>query len=188
MKWLPKDRRNPFFVVVLITAVLLAGIYFGLIRAQNATLSKLADSRKSAIAKLQNMESTIKNGNLTATQLDQTMTALTQAEADMASGDLYSWTYDTMRKFKQNYKVEIPQIGHPEVGDVDMFPTFPYKQIRFNIEGTAYFHELGKFIADFENAFPHARVENLAMEPATGDTEKLSFRFQIVELVKPNAS
>ena len=188
MKWLPKDRRNPFLIVVLSTAVLLAIIVLGLIRSQNSTLSSLADSRKAAGAKLQSMESTIKNADLTASQLTETTAALTRAEADMASGDLYSWTYTTMRLFKQPYKVEIPQIGHPEVGDVDMFPAFPYKQIRFSLTGTAYYHELGKFIADFENAFPHARMENLVMEPVAGEGEKLSFRIQIVELVKPNAS
>jgi len=188
MKWLPKDRRNPFFIVVLITAVLLAIIVFGLVRSQNATLTALADSRKSATSKLQNIESTIKNADMIANQLTDTTTALTGAEADMASGDLYAWTYSTMRLFKQPYKVEIPEIGHPEAGDVDMFATFPYKQIRFNVIGKAYYHDLGKFIADFENAFPHARVENLAMEPLAGEGEKLSFRMQIVELVKPNAS
>jgi len=188
MKWLPKDRRNPFFIVVLSTAVLLAIISLGLVRSQNATLSALADSRKAAGAKLQSMESTIKNADLIASQLTDTTTALAGAEADMASGDLYAWTYSTMRQFKQSYKVEIPEVGHPESGDVDMFPAFPYKQIRFNVVGTAYYHDLGKFIADFENAFPHARVENLAMEPLAGEGEKLSFQMQIVELVKPNAS
>jgi hypothetical protein len=188
MKWLPKDRRNPFFIVVLITAVLLFIISFGLVRSQNATISALADSRKAASAKLQSMENTIKNADTIASQLADTTAAITAAEADMASGDLYSWTYTTMRNFKQPYKVEIPEIGHPEVGDVDMFGAFPYKQIRFTLTGTAYYHELGKFIADFENAFPHARVENLAMEPVAGEGEKLSFRMEIVELVKPNAS
>ncbi len=188
MKWLPKDRRTPFFIAVCITAALLIIICFGLIRSQNAALTSLAGSRKSETDKLQSMESTIKNADLTANRLTETMASLTQAEADMASGDLYAWTYTTIRNFKQPYKVEIPEIGHPDVGDVDMFPAIPYKQIRFSLSGTAYFHDLGKFIADFENAFPHAQVENLAIEPDPNAGEKLSFRLQIVELVKPNAS
>jgi Tfp pilus assembly protein PilO len=188
MKWLPKERRNPFFIVVLSTVMVLAVIYFCLIQSQNAMLAKLADNRKSAADKLQSMESTIKNADLTAQQLAETTASLTQAESDMASGDLYAWTYTTIRNFKQPYKIEIPEIGHPDVGDVDMFPAFPYKQIRFSLTGTGYFHDLGKFLADFENAFPHARVENLIIEPVPGAGEKLSFRFQIVELVKSNAS
>lgn len=188
MKWLPKERRNPFIIVVLSTAVVLVIICFGLIRSQNAALSSLASSRKTAGNKLLSIESTIKNADMTANQLVVATNDLSHAEDDMASGDLYSWIYGTMRLFKQQYKVEIPEIGHPEVGDVDLFSSFPYKQLRFSINGTAYYHDLGKFVADFENTFPHARVLNLVIQPAAGDSEKLSFRMDIVELVKPNAT
>jgi hypothetical protein len=188
MKWLPKERRNPFIIVVLSTAAVLALICFGLIHSQNATLSAIADSRRAAETKLKSIESTIKNTDMTASELADTTTALSNAEGDMASGDLYSWTYGTIRLFKQQYKVEIPEIGHPEVADEDLFANFPYKQLRFSINGKAYFHDLGKFVADFENAFPHARVVNLSIEPANGEGEKLSFRMDIIELVKSNAS
>ncbi|HTQ51128.1 MAG TPA: hypothetical protein VMJ12_10485 [Candidatus Acidoferrales bacterium] len=187
MKWLPREKRNPFIIVVLVTAAVLATICFGLIRSQNATLASVADSRKNAGAKLLSMQTTVKNAGLTAKELEDVTFALSRAEGDMASGDLYSWTYGTMRLFKQQYKVEIPEIGHPEVGDVDLLPSFPYKQIRFTINGKAYYHDLGKFVADFENAFPHARVVNLVIAPAA-DTEQLSFSMEIIALVKPNAS
>jgi hypothetical protein len=74
---------------------------------------------------------------------------------------------------------------------MDLLPSFPYKQIRFAINGTAYYHDLGKFISDFENHFPHARVVNLVIEPmsnADNTNEKLSFRMEIIALVKPNPS
>jgi hypothetical protein len=69
---------------------------------------------------------------------------------------------------------------------VDLFTAFPYKQIRFTINGKAYYHDLGKFIADFENNFPHARVVNLVIDSASSDGEKLSFRMDIIVLVKPS--
>ena len=188
MKWLPKERRNPFIIVVLITAVLLSLVCFGLISSQNATLAKIADNRRQAGDKLQTIESTVKNADLITNQLAEISQELGRAEADMASGDLYAWTYGTMRLFKQQYKVEIPEIGHPVVGDVDLLPTFPYKQLRFSITGKAFYHDLGKFVADFENAFPHARVVNLIVAPVSGDTEQLSFSMDIIALVKPNAS
>jgi hypothetical protein len=106
----------------------------------------------------------------------------------MATGDYILWTYDTMNLFKKQYKVEISDIGHPESRDVDLLPAFPYKQISFSINGTAYFHDLGPFVRDFENDFPHARMINLVIEPAAGESEKLSFRMEIIALVKPNAS
>jgi len=190
MKWLPREKRNPFIIVVSSTAVLLGLIYFALIRLQYYSLDKVAMDRKFAADKLQGIENTIKAADSTATQLADVTFTLSRAEDDMASGDLYSWTYATIRLFKQQYKVEIPEIGHPSVSDVDMFPAFPYKQIRFNVNGTAYYHDLGKFIADFENAFPHARMVNLVVEPmsAENEGEKLSFRMEIIALVKPNPS
>jgi hypothetical protein len=186
MKWLPKEKRNPFIFVVLIAATLLALICFGLIGAQRATLVRVADERKSASQKLQEIEDTIKKADVTEKQLSDVTFALNRSEEDMASGDYYSWTVDTMSLFKKQYKVEIPEVGHPAVGEVDLLPAFPYKQIRFSINGKAYYHDLGKFVADFENAFPHARVVNLVIDSAGGDGEKLAFRMDIIVLVKPS--
>jgi hypothetical protein len=184
MKWLPRDKRNPFIIVVLITAMLLALICFGLIGSQNARLGNVADQRKSATKKLQIIETTIKNADATDKDLHDVTYDLSRAEEDMASGDYFSWTVDTMSLFKKQYKVEIPEVGHPVLGDVDFFPSFPYKQIRFSINGKAYYHDLGKFLADFENTFPHARVVNLVIDSGGGDGEKLSFRMEIIVLVK----
>ena len=102
----------------------------------------------------------------------------------MAVGDIYAWTLDTIRHFKAGYKVELPVIGQPTVGAMDLLPSFPYQQLRFSISGTGYYHDIGKFIADFENRYPHMRVVNLDMAPVGGDGEKLSFRADVVALVK----
>ena len=108
----------------------------------------------------------------------------------MAPGDPVSWLFGKIQVFKLPYKVEIPQISAP--GDTkDFLGKFPYKQAAFSVGGTAYFHDLGKFIADFENHFPYFRIVNLDLTPAAGaaesDKEKLTFNFQIVTLVKPSA-
>ena len=188
MKWLPKEKRNPFIIVVLITAALLALISVCLISSQNAMLAKIADNTRAAGDKLHTIEATIKNAALTADQLADVTLALSRAESDMASGDLYSWTYATMRQFKQAYKVEIPEIGPPQTGEVELLPAFPYKQISFSIKGKAFYHDLGKFVADFENAFPHARLVNLSISPVGSPSEQLSFSLDIIALVKSNAS
>ena len=102
----------------------------------------------------------------------------------MATGDIYAWTIDTMRHFKAGYRVEVPEIGQPSLSDMDMFPNFPYKQLRFNVLGTGYYHDIGKFIADLENKFPHVRVLNVDMSPVANEGEKLSFSLDVVALVK----
>ena len=74
------------------------------------------------------------------------------------------------------------------MGEVDLMPHFPYKQLKVTVGGTAYYHDLGKFIADFENTYPHARIANLTLEPVGGTAdsgEKLAFRMDIIALANP---
>jgi Tfp pilus assembly protein PilO len=187
MKKISQEKRNHLIVVGAITAVTLGVIYFFLIQPQYDSLSKIAREKKAADTKLASIKSTITNSATMANNLSATTANLIHTEEDLASGDLYSWTYDTLRRFKQQYRVEIPDLGHPTTEQMDLLPSFPYKQIRFAINGTAYYHDLGKFIADLENNFPHIRVVHLLIEPIPGtdnSNEKLSFRMEIIALVK----
>ena len=34
-------------------------------------------------------------------------------------------------------------------GEVDIMPKFPYQQLKVTVTGTAYYHDLGEFIAEF---------------------------------------
>ena len=188
MKWLPREKRNAFILVVVITVAILMLIGFGLLRSQSSLLDRVKISRKAAEVQLQGIEKTIKNAASTTNDLVTVTVALSRAEEDTASGDLYSWANNTLRLFKQQYKVEIPEIGHPTESEVDLLPAFPYRQMRFIVSGKGYYHDIGKFVADFENAFPHIRVTNLTIEPVASEGEKLSFRMEIIALIKPNAS
>ena len=135
MKRISREKRNQLIIVGLVTLAVLGLIYFGLIRPQYDSLSQIAQDQKTADSKLQSIRNTITNANLVANELAEASAALNHAEEDMASGDLYSWTYDTIRRFKQPYKVEIPEIGHPTIGEMDLLPSFPYKQIRLALNG-----------------------------------------------------
>ena len=192
MNIIPKDKekRTQFIFLIFCTLVVLGLLGLTLIRPQYEALSKIDKSKKAEQSKLKNITDTIKKAGDAATQLSNTTANLPYLEADVASGDVYAWTYDTIRRFKASYRVDIPTIGQPSIGEVDVLPKFPYKQVKVNVSGTAHYHDLGKFIADFENTFPHVRVVNLTIEPAnpTGEgSEKLSFRMDIVALVKPNS-
>jgi hypothetical protein len=115
---------------------------------------------------------------------------LRKSEADIASGDIYAWIYDTIRRFKTGYNLNIPTVSQPAIGEVDLIPNFPYKQLKLSLVGTGYYHDLGKFVADFENNFPHMRLVNLSIQTASdpnGASEQLSFRMDVVALVKPNS-
>jgi len=188
MKRISKEKRNQLIIVVVATLAVLGLIYFGLIQRQYASMDKIRKAKRDADTKLLSIRTTITNATAITRELSTNSAALTQIETDMAAGDLYSWTYNTLRRFRQPYQVEIPEIGQPVIGDMDSLPAFPYKQIRFTVSGTGYYHDLGKFIADFENNFPHSRLINLVVEPVSGTDggEKLEFKVDIIALVKPN--
>ena len=185
-----KEKRTQFILVILGTLVVLGLIGFFLVQPQYERLSRIHKTARDERARLQKIEDTIKRAGDTTVQLSNVVVNLSAAQSDMAAGDIYAWTYDTVRKFKASYRVDIPTIGQPTLGDVDILPQIPFKQIRVSISGTAYYHELGRFIADFENSFPHIRVVNLAIEPVSvGDAgnERLTFRMDIIALVRPNS-
>lgn len=190
---LPKDKRNQFVITVGVTLGVLVGLWFGLIHFQQLKLKAIADARASADRKCAMMENAIKNAGQVEADLAESGAKLKALEAGMASGDLYSWVINKIREFKQPYKVEIPQFSQIDgPRDMTLLPGFPYKQATITVGGSAYFHDFGRFVADFENAFPYFRVLNLTLEPYTAmnstDKEKLSFRMDIVVLVKPEAS
>jgi hypothetical protein len=192
MKKLSKAKRDQLILAVLLTALSVAGMWFGLINFQKQSLEGLAKRKNSAKAKLDDVERTIKNADRIETCLVDANKTLADLEENMVSGDLYSWIVTTLRQFKAGYKIDVPGFAQPLTGEMNLLPNFPYRQVSLTVAGTAHFHELGRFLADFENQFPHARILNMDLYPTPvvvpGDTEKLSFKVDIVMLIKPGAA
>lgn len=189
MKKLPPAKRNQLIMVLAATIIAVSLVFFLLIRPQKLQNEALGVKIRTQQDKLQTIKNAIKKTDEISSSLSEISLQLTRAEEDVASGNVYAWTYDTIRRFKTNYHVEIPNIGQPSLSDVDMLAGFPYRQVKVTLSGTGYYHDLGKFVADFENTFPHMRMVNLSIEPAnmTGaNAERLSFRVDVVTLVKPN--
>ena len=176
-------------MVVAATVAALFMVFYFLIDPQKEQNEKLGEKIHSERDRLQSIRNAIKDTDRIASDLTTVTFQLNRAEEDIASGDVYAWTYDAIRRFKAGYKVEIPTIGAPSVGDMDLFSGFPYRQVKVTLSGVGFYHDIGKFVADFENNFPHMRMVNLYLEPANQvgpNSEKLSFRVDVVALVKPN--
>jgi Tfp pilus assembly protein PilO len=188
-----KEKRNQLILVGLLTAGVLAGIWFGVIRSQQQRLVGLAQSKITAQNKLDQVRQAIDSADLIESHLAEANQRLSKIETTMASGDLYAWTINTLRQFKLGYKVEIPQFSQIDgPKQMNMLAGCPYKQANMTISGNAYYTDFGKFVADFENQFPYMRVINLSLEPlpsaANSDRERLAFRMEIATLVKSPAS
>jgi Tfp pilus assembly protein PilO len=192
MKHLSKEKKQHLLLVVLGTIGVLIGIWFGLINWQQERLAKLAAERDATRIKLEGMSDMLKKSSAITQETEREIKQLERAEAQMASGDLYAWIYNTVRGFKGRHpNVEIPQYSTILVGETTLLPKFPYQQATMTVAGRAFYHDLGTFIADLENELPYVRVQNLEIDPAQGSeggyTEKLSFRMDLVTLVKPEA-
>ena len=178
-------------LTILCTLALISLVYFFLVSPQNEQNRKLAAETKNKQAQADNIKKLIKQADETKLKADEISVQLSRAETDIASGDVFAWTYDTIRRFKTGYNnLTIPNIGQSTQSEVDLIPNFPYKQVKFSIAGTGYYHDIGKFISDLENRFPHMRVANVMMEPFYGpesSPEKLSFQIEIMALVKPTS-
>jgi hypothetical protein len=164
-----------------------------LIKYQQQNLVHLAQKKVTVEVKHRQVLDAIKHAQQIEADLDIAKKALADAEADIASGDLYSWVINTLRDFKAKYKVNIPQFN-PIAGtaEVNLLPNFPYKQATLSVAGTAHYHDFGRFLADLENQFPHIRVLNLSLDlnqsPVAEEQETVSFKLEIVTLVKTNPS
>jgi Tfp pilus assembly protein PilO len=192
MNTLPKEKRDRLILVGLGTAILLAVIYFFLVRPEYDSLARVQAKIAAATKDLEQKDKAIRDEPVTLRELTQASNALVQAESDVATGDPNAWIYEILRNFKGRHNVDLAQMSQSVMGDVDVLPNFPYRQIKVTVTGTAYYHDLGRFIADFENAYPHVRLLNLSLAPAAGDntgstnspSEKLTFRMDVAALVK----
>ncbi len=189
MKKLSKEKQQQLILTVLLTVMAVVGLWFGLIRVQRQSLATHAQRKEAAKQKLQQVKLAIEMADQIEQQLCESTKLLDKDEELMASGDLYSWFINTIRTFKLGHKVEIPQYSQIEgPKEVTLLAGFPYKQATLTIAGTATFYDFGKFVADFENQFPHMRVLNLSLEPASAlvgnEKEKLSFKIEVAALVK----
>lgn len=187
MKRLSKQKRDQLILVAVLTLMVVATLWFVLIRAQKENLQSLHDEKTQQENKAVQMHDKIIDNKIIETQLAAVEGKLADQEQDMAAGDLYASMVNTIRKFKLRYRLDIPQFSPASsVTDVDLLPKFPYKQVRIAIAGTGYYEDIGKFIADFENQYSASRILNLELVPSTvpgTDPEKLYFKMEIVSLV-----
>jgi len=185
MKKLPKEKRNQVILVWLITVAVIAGWAFVVLDYQmNGRLNAKLQLEK-RVEQFKSMTNQLAQAEELQKKADEASYRLEIIESKMANGDTFTWALNTIRDFTKGRQVEIPQISQPAITDCTLLPGFPYQQAKLTVAGSAFYHDLGLFIADLENQFPHARISNLDIQPNTTESEKLSFRFDISFLVKP---
>jgi Tfp pilus assembly protein PilO len=189
MNRLSKEKRNQLILVTIVVLAIVTGVWFSVIRSQQDSLRGLGAKRTEDMNKLAQIGETIKNSKSAEVELTSVSNRLIQAERDMPSGDLYLSLVNTIRQFnRREYNVEISQFN-PNGSDmpVNLLPKFPYRQVSVSISGVGRYHDIGRFVSDFENRYPTSRILNLDLSPSSvgsaDDREKLSFQMDVISLV-----
>jgi len=194
MNKIPKDKQQKIIAVGLMTIMVSALIWFGFISSQTKTLTTVRQQKATASLQLQKGQATLASAESLTKAFDDVSRKLKEREAGMAApNDMFSWLVQTLNTFRAPYNVDIPQFGRELPTEVGVFAKFPYRAALFTVKGSAYYHDFGKFLADFENTFPNIRVQNIELDPATDSAggansgEKLSFKMDLLTLVRPIA-
>lgn len=189
MNKLSKEKQQQLIFVGFITVIVVGLLYAFVIRAQASAKETKQAEITALTADVEKSTKLKKSSPDVLADLEKEKATLDGMEKNMASGDLYSWVILKVNQFKVGYNVEIPNFSREERTPVGIFPNFPYDAVKYTLKGTAYYHDFGKFLADFENAFPYMRVQNIDLSPEGGstsgaDAEKLNFRFELVVPLK----
>ena len=189
MNTLTPEKKQHVILVAVLTGVGMALIWFLLIGTLQDNITKQRSKAHETADKVADARKKLSQTAVIEEQLDAVNRKLATTEDEgMASGDLYFWVINTISRFKLAYRVEIPVFSQPEEIKATLLPDLPYKSVRYNVRGSAYYHDLGRFLAAFENSHPYVFVQNLEVFPSdvvqSDDPEKLNFRMDLVALVK----
>jgi hypothetical protein len=194
MQKLPKEKRDRILAIIMGTIMVMVALYLLLISNQNKTLAATAIQIEDKAKQNRKAMMLIQQEKQYRQELELAQLKLEKIESTMASGGMISWIYKTMNGFLNRHRnVVLTDVqNNPKLADVAMFAQYPYQAVGFSVEVTAYYHDFGKFLSDFENYYPFFRVQNLeigsARKAGSGDEEKLGFRMEIFALVKPGSA
>ena len=195
---LSKEKRDKLILVAIGAVAIVAGLWLGVIRTRREQIVLSQTKLEKAMEKLEAAKKMVSRAAQAEADLEAASTKLSAIEETMASGDLYSWARLLMERACVGQEVKIIDVNRPGKGEVGLLAQFPYAAANFTVRGSAYYHDLGKFLADFENRFPYFRVQNISLTAGSEGTagaesassrageEKLSFKMDIVALVRPN--
>jgi hypothetical protein len=166
---LSKEKRDKLILICL-TFVGIAGIlYTFVLGAQKDRLGVLNKQLLTAKDKLGKADRLVKSKPVIEADLQATQKVLDERHGRMApSGQYYYWFLKLMDQFREQERLHpafIIDITQPEFIEAGLVPNFPYKAASFGLRLNGQYQDIGRFIADLENAFPYFRVQNLKVVP-----------------------
>ena len=185
---LSQEKRNNLLKVVATTVVVVVVLWLAFIRTQQARLKDRSSAISQIVEKVQAEKRKVGMADKFKQEVEVGSEKLKALEAGMVAGDKYVWILKTVGKFEETHHIKVYDYLEPVIVELKS-PQIPYQAVTFILMGKAYYHHFGAFLADFENSFPHMRIQLLDLEPAAagpaqqGD-ERLTFKMEILAFVK----
>jgi Tfp pilus assembly protein PilO len=196
MTRLSKEKRDRLIVVIVGGVVLIAGIWYGVIKTRLSELELSKTRLAAAKDKLEKGKKRVEQADQVEAAMEAAVRRLRAIEDGLAPGADLSWSLLLMDKAQAGPEIEVVDVSRPQTNEVGVLPAFPYKAATFTVRGIAHYHDFGKFLADFENKFPYFRAQNLALtvtaetgsEGTTTRSGKagLFFKVDIVAVIRPS--
>jgi len=189
----PKQKRDKLILAVMGSLAGVVGIWYGLIESQHAGLRNKAKLLAETQGKLQAVQRELRLTEGFKANLDSIQHQIHDMEAKMPTGDVYRWAIRNITSLQSN-NVEIANLEPPRIGESSILPKVPYKTALLSVNGTAHYHDFGKFLASLENSFPHMRLQRLELEPmqfgeaTSAGQEQLNFKLEIIALIKASVA
>lgn len=169
MKKLTKDKKDSLILTVLGTGFYCVFALQFFVTGQNKRIENLKKQDLALEDKISNLNRLNSREALIVRDHDFSLAKLEELKQFTISGsDPYSWMLSRTEEYKQKYKDLTFNPNRPVVDETPIFPGFTYEVVRFKISGKGYFHDLGSFINDLENANPFFRVEKISLGQKNG--------------------
>lgn len=184
------ERRNQLILLILCSAGIMVLAWRTLVQPQQDRLHVLTVELAKTQESVQATRLLVGSSDEYKASLQAAAQKLQAVEQRMAQGDVYRWTINTMLGFQEPFGVDFAEFPQPQIAELNIPPKVPYKAATTSVAGTATYHDFGRFLATFENEYPHFRLQRLELEPATqiqtdpNEPGKLSFRMEFLALVK----
>ena len=211
---LTKQQKDNITAIGLGSVLVVVVLWYSVMGMQKDHLQSLEKKKGALVEKVESAKKLVDGMKKRQIEFQELIDNIGEKEAFMASGDLYSWILNELSNFTRNngHEVRIPLISRDwNIGPSRMIPGFPepYQVVTYKVQGVAYYHDFGSFLADFENTHPYLRVQsfrlfrsenqaesagrsadsvdessNQAQNQQADSNEKLSFEMEIVALTK----
>lgn len=169
MNKLSKEKRDKLILVCIAIAGVVGSLYTFVLGAQKDTLSTLNSQIAGAEAKLAKAQASLKAADSIEAALNEYRQKVETRQEKMApQGQYYYWFLKLVDQFRKDEKLDsgfIVDITMPEFVSAGLLPKFPYKAASFGLRVNGEFHDIGRFIANLENAYPYFRVQNIHLAP-----------------------